>query len=79
MRLCDVPGDLVARIAREALGCYREFLDRHDGDEVAAEVAAVAEVVGAAGVDLDALRAELAAEEAAAPPAAERPQEELPF
>jgi len=57
MRLCDVSGALVAQIAAEAIAVYREFLLRRDGDQGAAAVDAVAEVVEAAGVDLDALNA----------------------
>jgi hypothetical protein len=62
MRLCDVPAALVAQISDEAIGLFLEYRDRHGRDEPAARLAAVAEVIEGAAVDLDALAAELAAE-----------------
>ncbi len=72
-RLWELPPALVRQIAEDAIAAFLEYRDRYGRDEEAARAIAVAEVVEAAGVDLDALRAELAGELGADSTAEERP------
>lgn len=62
MRVHEIPPELVAWIAREAITAYREQRDWYELEEDAAKAAAVAEVVEGASVDMDALEAERRAE-----------------
>lgn len=75
MRVYEIPSELVRWIAKEAIAAYREQREWSELDEDAAMIAAIAEVVGGAAVDLDALAAERRAE----PELAATEGDELPW